>query len=121
MNGQVETASMQLLTPLGFRYVNCTGCGTQRWARGWKYECGVAWHTCPAHRKDPSVHWSTKPPKKEDKGKVEDLFKDSERLAPVAVQSVMHKPLRKFKTKRSMHAHNGDAEIEVMRSKGESI
>ena len=61
---QVETAMMQLLTPLGFRYVSCSTCAKQRWSRGWLCECGVAWHTCDLHRIDPAVHRSAKPPRK---------------------------------------------------------
>ena len=79
--GQVETAGMQLFTPLGFRYVNCTGCSTQGWSRGWLCECGVAWHTCPTHRCDPGAHRSTKTPKKKVQDKEEHRYKDSERRA----------------------------------------
>ena len=104
---------MQLFTPLGFRYVNCTGCATQRWARGWLCECGVSWHTCPIHRRDPGVHRSTKPPKKKIQGKVESCFKDSERRAPEAVQSTTSRPLKKIKVNKVMHAHGGEAESEV--------
>ena len=58
---QIETAQMQLFTPQGFRNINCSKCATQKRTKGWKCECGVAWHMCDIHRNDPSVHRSTKP------------------------------------------------------------
>ena len=101
---------MQLFTPLGFRYVNCKGCATQRWSRGWLCECGVAWHTCESHRVDPCVHRSTKPPKRCDaKGKEEGDFKDSERKAPESVQSTTRTPLKKVKLDTVTHSYGGDA------------
>ena len=110
---QVETARMQLFTPLGFRYVSCSGCAKQRWARGWLCECGVAWHTCAIHRRDPGVPRSTKPPKKSEvQGKVESCFKDSERKAPEAVQSASNRPLKKVKANTVLHAHGGEAKSE---------
>ena len=97
---------MQLFTPLGFRYVSCSGCEKQRWSRGWLCECGVAWHTCTTHRVDPAIHMSAKPPKrKADKAKAEQSYKDSERPAPDAVQSVNLQPLKRAKGTRKMHAH----------------
>ena len=95
-NEQVQTAKMQLFTQLGFRYVSCSGCEKQRWSRGWLCECGVAWHTCTIHRMDPAIHRSAKPPKrKADQAKAEQSYKDSERPAPDAVQSVNLQPLKK--------------------------
>ena len=103
---QVQTAMMQLLTPLGFRYVSCSGCEKQRWSRGWLCECGVAWHTCATHRKDPAIHMSAKPPKRTaDKAKTECRYRDSERPAPEAVQSVNFQPKKRANGYRTIHAH----------------
>ena len=105
-NEQVQTAKMQLFTPLGFRYVSCSGCEKQRWSRGWLCECGVAWHTCTTHRMDPAIHRSAKPPKRKvDQAKAERSYKDSERPAPDAVQSVNLQPLKRAKGTRKIHAH----------------
>ena len=103
---QVQTAMMQLFTPLSFRYMSCSGCEKQRWSRGWLCECGIAWHTCNIHRVDPAVHRSAKPPKrKAEPAKAEHSFKDSERPAPDAVQSASRQPLKRAKGTRKMHAH----------------
>ena len=89
-NDQVETGQMQLFTLRGFRNINCSKCAAQRRTKGWKCECGIAWHTCDIHRKDPSVHRSTKPQGAKKKIEVQNQssFKDSERRAPEAVQSL---------------------------------
>ena len=105
---------MQLLTPLGFRYVSCRGCAKQRWSRGWLCECGVPWHTCDIHRIDPAVHRSAKPPKRTVvKEKAESNYKDSERAAPEAVQSTTYQPQKRATGNRLMHAHGEDTRDEV--------
>lgn len=106
---KVETARMQLSTPLGFRYVSCNGCEKQRWSRGWTCECGVAWHTCSIHRIDPVLHRSAKPPKRPvGKERTELNYKDSERAAPEAVQSVSCQPQKRAKGSRTLHVHGDD-------------
>ena len=105
---------MQLFTPLGFRYVSCNGCEKQRWSRGWTCECGVAWHTCSIHRIDPVLHRSAKPPKRPVvKERTELNYKDSERAAPEAVQSVSCQPQKRAKGSRTLHVHGDDTGAEA--------
>ena len=102
---QIETAQMQLFTLQGFRNINCSRCAAQRRTKGWKCECGVAWHTCEIHRKDPTVHRSTKPqrPKKKVDEIDDSYFKDSERKAPESVQSLTNRPQKKIRTLAKLH------------------
>ena len=98
---------MQFFTPQGLRDINCSKCATQKRTKGWKCECGVAWHTCDIHRNDPSVHRSTKPQaavKKTEELK-EMSFKDSDRKAPDAVQSTTHRPQKKIRVAATLHMH----------------
>lgn len=114
---QVETARMQLFTPLGFRYVSCNGCEKQRWSRGWTCECGVAWHTCSIHRVDPGLHRSEKPPKRPvNKDRSEVNYKDSERAAPAAMKSLSFQPQKKARGVRALHVHGVGAGVGAVAS-----
>ena len=104
---QIETAQMQLFTSQGLRNINCSKCATQKGTKGWKCECGSAWHTCDIHRNDPTVHRSTKPPaalKKSDESK-ETSFKDSDRKAPESAHSTTHRPQKKTRVSVTLHTH----------------
>ena len=111
---QIETAQMQLFTPQGYRNINCSKCATQRRTKGWKCECGIAWHTCDVHRNDPTVHRSTKPQaaaKKSEELK-ETSFKDSDRKAPESVQSTTHRPQKKVRVSATLHTHDASEHMQ---------
>ena len=81
----IETVTMQLLCPQGFRDIHCGRCKYHGRTKDLKCTCGCRWHLCDIHRQEPATHRSGRAPTREkDKKQEEAELKDSDRKTPEA-------------------------------------
>lgn len=105
---QKERRHMQLRTHLGYRGITCTRCHYHARVGRAKCQCGCIWHQCMTHRICSTVHKSTRPSTRIQKGIVETGKKlDSRREAPeVRENAKQHKRKIKAMGRNYLHQHD---------------